>query len=130
MPKPIARLPKNLMGKKLGGEWVFLNLESGVYYGLNETGSLIWDELVKRQLLKPRSAAWLPGTARSARRRVGARSPRPERSARDELKKEKDTERVLDRLQKIFEVGRATLQKDLKRFLDQLKKEGLIEAAA
>ena len=35
------------MGKKLDGEWVFLNLENGVYYGLNETGSLIWDELTE-----------------------------------------------------------------------------------
>ena len=35
-----------LVAKKLAGEeWVFLNLENGVYYGLNETGSLIWDEL-------------------------------------------------------------------------------------
>ena len=36
---------KKIMGKKLDSEWVFLNLENGVYYGLNETGSLIWDEL-------------------------------------------------------------------------------------
>ncbi len=33
------------MGKKLEGEWVLLNLENGVYYGLNEAGSVIWDEL-------------------------------------------------------------------------------------
>lgn len=33
------------MGKKLEGEWVFLNLEKGEYYGLNETGSVIWDEI-------------------------------------------------------------------------------------
>lgn len=33
------------MGKKLEGEWVFLNLDNGEYYGLNETGSLIWDQL-------------------------------------------------------------------------------------
>lgn len=37
------------MAKKLEGEWVFLNLENGVYYGLNETGSLIWDKLLKEK---------------------------------------------------------------------------------
>jgi len=40
---------KNLMARKLDGEWVFLNLESGVYYGLNETGSLIWDQLASQK---------------------------------------------------------------------------------
>lgn len=35
------------MGRKLDGEWVLLNLKSGVYYGLNETGSLIWDSLAE-----------------------------------------------------------------------------------
>ncbi len=39
------RLADKLIGKKIEGEWVFLNLGNGVYYGLNETGSLIWDEL-------------------------------------------------------------------------------------
>lgn len=39
------RIPKKVLGKKLDGEWVLLNLEDGRYYGLNETGSLIWDEL-------------------------------------------------------------------------------------
>ena len=44
-PKIRIEIPKKLMGKKLGGEWVFLHLENGRYYGLNETGSLIWDEI-------------------------------------------------------------------------------------
>ncbi|MCM8812185.1 MAG: PqqD family protein [Candidatus Omnitrophica bacterium] len=39
------RIPQKIMGKKLGSEWVLLNLDNGVYYGLNETGSVIWDEL-------------------------------------------------------------------------------------
>lgn len=39
-------IPKHILAKKLAGEeWVLLNLQSGVYYGLNETGSLIWDGL-------------------------------------------------------------------------------------
>ena len=46
MPSSSIQIAKNLLAKKLAGEeWVFLNLENGIYYGLNETGSLIWDEL-------------------------------------------------------------------------------------
>ena len=78
------------MGKKLDGEWVFLNLQNGVYYGLNETGSLIWDE----------------------------------------LKTAKDSETVLNRLQGSFGVNRSALEKDLNKFLRELKKEGLIEIEA
>ena len=44
----IPRPSKKLMGKKLGEEWVFLHLEKGRYYGLNETGSWIWDQLASR----------------------------------------------------------------------------------
>ena len=75
------------MGKKLDNEWVFLNLENGVYYGLNETGSIFWDE----------------------------------------LKSQKSTETALDRLEKIFEIDRPTLERDFKQLLKELKKEGLIE---
>jgi len=45
MRRPFIQIPKTLLGKKLDGEWVFLNLKNGVYYGLNETGSAIWDEI-------------------------------------------------------------------------------------
>lgn len=45
MPKKTVQISKKLMGKKLDGEWVFLNLDNGEYYGLNETGSLVWDKL-------------------------------------------------------------------------------------
>jgi len=41
-----------VLGKKIEGEWVFLNLEDGVYYGLNETGSLIWDGLEEKRDLQ------------------------------------------------------------------------------
>ena len=39
------KINKKILGKKLHEEWVFLNLENGHYYGLNETGSILWDEL-------------------------------------------------------------------------------------
>ena len=44
-----VKISKKLVGKKLKGEWVFLNLENGEYYGLNETGSLIWDQLASQK---------------------------------------------------------------------------------
>jgi len=49
MSKAQIRISKNLMARKLDGEWVFLNLENGQYYGLNETASRIWDELLKHK---------------------------------------------------------------------------------
>lgn len=75
------------MGKKLDEEWVFLNLENGRYYGLNETGSLIWDQLASQ----------------------------------------KDPQAILDHLQQVFQIDRSILEKDLKQFLEALKKEGLAE---
>lgn len=84
-----VQLEKNVIGKKLDEEWVLLNLGNGVYYGLNETGSLIWDALKSRQ----------------------------------------DTEAVIDRLQQDFQVERATIRSDLKNFLDQLEREGLVKVA-
>jgi len=35
----------NIVSETVDGESVILNLESGFYYGLNETGSWIWDAL-------------------------------------------------------------------------------------
>ena len=46
------RPSKKLMGKKLGDEWMFLHLENGQYYGLNETGSWLWDRLTSQKDLK------------------------------------------------------------------------------
>ena len=37
---------------ELLGEAVILNLQSGVYYGLNETGSLIWNLIQQSKSLK------------------------------------------------------------------------------
>ena len=49
MQKLQIEIPKKLMAKKLEGEWVFLNLENGEYYGLNETGSLVWDTIREKK---------------------------------------------------------------------------------
>ena len=75
------------MGKKLDNEWVFLNLENGEYYGLNETASVIWDE----------------------------------------LKSGKDIETVAKKLQKTFDIDRSVLEKDLRKFLEELQNEGLAQ---
>ncbi len=48
-PKVRVEFSKKVMGKKLEGEWVFLHLENGKYYGLNETGSLVWDEIREKK---------------------------------------------------------------------------------
>lgn len=85
--KKSIRIPKKLMGKKLEGEWVFLNLENGEYYGLNETGSLVWDSLVKN----------------------------------------KNLEAILESLKKKFQVEESRLEREVKEFLVDLQKEGLIE---
>lgn len=82
------RIPKNILGKKLAGEeWVFLNLSSGVYYGLNPTGSLFWDELAK----------------------------------------DGDASRAVDRLSEIFDAERARIGEEMKVFVRELEKEGIIE---
>ena len=83
----MIHISKNILGKKLDGEWVFLNMNNGIYYGLNEMGSLIWDEITAR----------------------------------------KDVEAVVGSLQSIFAVERSQAERDLKEFLKDLKREGLIE---
>lgn len=45
MQKRPFTISERVLGKKLENEWVFLHLDDGVYYGLNETGSLVWDAL-------------------------------------------------------------------------------------
>ena len=87
MTKKLTAASKKIMGKKLDGEWVLLNLENGVYYGLNETGSLIWDQLSEKQ----------------------------------------DVEIAVSHLQKIFNVDRTRLLKDVNSLLKELGKEGLID---
>ena len=43
MPLPADLAPSpHAVGKELDGETVLLNLETGLYFGLNDVGSLVW----------------------------------------------------------------------------------------
>jgi len=46
-PKGRVRPARDVVFRELGGEMVLLNLKSGVYYGLNETGTQMWSLLVE-----------------------------------------------------------------------------------
>lgn len=45
--KTLVRRSENQIACDLGGETVLLNLQNGVYYGLNPSGALIWNFLEK-----------------------------------------------------------------------------------
>ena len=40
-------IPDEVIARELGGEMVILNLQSGIYFGLDEIGSALW-ELIRR----------------------------------------------------------------------------------
>jgi len=42
-----VRPGRDVVFRELGGETVLLNLRTGVYYGLNETGAAMWSRLVE-----------------------------------------------------------------------------------
>jgi hypothetical protein len=42
-----VRAHPDVVFQKLGDESVLLNLRTGVYWGLNPTGAVIWDEIVR-----------------------------------------------------------------------------------
>src|SRR3989338_2726283 len=42
-----VRPGRDVVFRELGGETVLLNLRTGVYYGLNETGAAMWSQLVE-----------------------------------------------------------------------------------
>lgn len=44
-PRTKVRAKKGILHTELGEEAVLLNLDSGVYFGLNPVGRLIWQEL-------------------------------------------------------------------------------------
>ena len=46
------RTRETLLSRRLGSETVLLDLESGRYYGLDETGTSIWNRLVEGQCLR------------------------------------------------------------------------------
>jgi hypothetical protein len=47
MTRRKVRTHPDVVFQKLGDESVLLNLRTGVYWGLNPTGALIWDEIVR-----------------------------------------------------------------------------------
>jgi hypothetical protein len=42
-----VRAHPDVVFQKLGDESVLLNLRTGVYWGLNPTGAVVWDEIVR-----------------------------------------------------------------------------------
>lgn len=38
-------IPSSVVGEELDGEMVLLNLETGIYFGLNPVGTQLWREL-------------------------------------------------------------------------------------
>jgi len=44
---PHFTIPKDVVFRDLAGESVILNLETGIYFGLNEVGTRIWSLLVE-----------------------------------------------------------------------------------
>ncbi|HXE75812.1 MAG TPA: PqqD family protein [Candidatus Xenobia bacterium] len=47
LPKGKVRPARDVIYRELGGEMVLLNLQNGVYYGLNETGVQMWTLLAE-----------------------------------------------------------------------------------
>lgn len=54
-----VRAHPDVVFQKLGEESVLLNLRTGVYWGLNPTGAVIWDEIVRHGDLARTEAALL-----------------------------------------------------------------------
>jgi hypothetical protein len=47
-----VKIPKHVVFQKVGDETVLLNMESGVYYGLNSTGTRLWEVLRDKKNLR------------------------------------------------------------------------------
>jgi len=47
-----VKIPKHVVFQKVGHETVLLNMESGVYYGLNSTGTRLWEVLRDKKNLR------------------------------------------------------------------------------
>jgi hypothetical protein len=43
--RPPFSIPKHVLSRKLDDEMVLLNLDSGEYFGLNDTGTRVWELL-------------------------------------------------------------------------------------
>ncbi len=48
----VIAMRKNVIGKKVASEFMLLHLESGDYFGLNETGSEFWRLVDGRRTVK------------------------------------------------------------------------------
>ena len=44
-PRPPFSIPEHVLARKLEDEMVLLNLDSGEYFGLNDTGTRVWELL-------------------------------------------------------------------------------------
>jgi hypothetical protein len=44
------RLAQNQLSSNIADETIILNHQDGVYYGLNETGTFIWDKLKEQSM--------------------------------------------------------------------------------
>ena len=44
--QPPFSIPEHVLARKLEDEMVLLNLDSGEYFGLNDTGTRVWELLV------------------------------------------------------------------------------------
>lgn len=51
------RVPDTVVFRELDGEAVVLNLESGIYFGLDAVGTRMWRLVEAHQVLEPVSAA-------------------------------------------------------------------------
>ncbi len=43
--RPPFRIPEHVLSRRLDDEMVLLNLDSGEYFGLNDTGTRVWELL-------------------------------------------------------------------------------------
>lgn len=43
----IVEIPSNVVSKKVDDDVVVLNIKDGTYFKLNETGTIVWDQLAQ-----------------------------------------------------------------------------------
>ena len=79
-------IPDEVLFKTVGDEIILLNLESGIYYGLDPIGSRFWAI----------------------------------------LEEEHDVDAALSRMGEEFEVDAATLERDCRELLGELRERGLV----
>ena len=45
--RPFARIPSHVLSKRVQGETVVIDLDSGAYFGLDAVGTAIWERMLK-----------------------------------------------------------------------------------